>query len=314
MASSFCPSCGTPRTGNFRFCRKCGLDFDALAPEPRVAGPVVTAAPSAIAPPPTALASQKDARGQPASNQLAIAGGVAWIISAALIAYLALLQLGLAGQLQSFGLGDQGLTATAIWNGFAAIVTLYFGARLLRQPSREALGGSVVWAVITVVLQGYQVATGATHWAYIGSTAAALVAGVLSFAARDSVADRAVISQPARPGAALAHADAPTSVASRGRAMILDPDLKPAGRWTTTVTSGRPQPVRVAIGANQIAVLDEGGGPISVIPVTRADVLPRDNAALLYDGPQQVLELISVDTKPDTLRNRLWREKTAGSG
>ena len=31
MASSFCPRCGTQRTGALRFCRSCGLDFDADA-------------------------------------------------------------------------------------------------------------------------------------------------------------------------------------------------------------------------------------------------------------------------------------------
>lgn len=29
MASGLCPTCGTPRVGSFRFCRSCGLDFDA---------------------------------------------------------------------------------------------------------------------------------------------------------------------------------------------------------------------------------------------------------------------------------------------
>ncbi len=29
MATALCPNCGTARTGSFRFCRSCGLDFDA---------------------------------------------------------------------------------------------------------------------------------------------------------------------------------------------------------------------------------------------------------------------------------------------
>lgn len=29
MATALCPTCGTARTGSFRFCRSCGLDFDA---------------------------------------------------------------------------------------------------------------------------------------------------------------------------------------------------------------------------------------------------------------------------------------------
>jgi hypothetical protein len=34
MAFSFCPRCGTPRLGAFRFCRQCELDFDALTFSP----------------------------------------------------------------------------------------------------------------------------------------------------------------------------------------------------------------------------------------------------------------------------------------
>lgn len=29
--SSFCPKCGTQRTGSFRFCRSCGYDFDGVS-------------------------------------------------------------------------------------------------------------------------------------------------------------------------------------------------------------------------------------------------------------------------------------------
>jgi hypothetical protein len=44
MATEFCPNCGTARSGSFRFCRSCGLDFDAA-----VAPPSAASAP----PPPT---------------------------------------------------------------------------------------------------------------------------------------------------------------------------------------------------------------------------------------------------------------------
>jgi hypothetical protein len=56
VATRFCPRCGTPRVGNFRYCRSCQLDFDGLDTAPaadasvvppasvqRVASPVVTA-------------------------------------------------------------------------------------------------------------------------------------------------------------------------------------------------------------------------------------------------------------------------------
>lgn len=42
MATTFCPKCGTPRVGNFRYCRSCQLDFDALdiAPAASAGAPV----------------------------------------------------------------------------------------------------------------------------------------------------------------------------------------------------------------------------------------------------------------------------------
>lgn len=55
MATAFCPSCGTPRVGAFRFCRSCQFDFDAPAdaappswpPGAPAASPVAVAAPPA---------------------------------------------------------------------------------------------------------------------------------------------------------------------------------------------------------------------------------------------------------------------------
>ena len=40
--STVCPQCGTPRVGQFRFCRSCGLDYDHL--------PATTPAPPSIPP------------------------------------------------------------------------------------------------------------------------------------------------------------------------------------------------------------------------------------------------------------------------
>ena len=49
MAFSFCPRCGTPRLGAFRFCRQCELDFDALSfsPTAQPSPPAILAAPTA---------------------------------------------------------------------------------------------------------------------------------------------------------------------------------------------------------------------------------------------------------------------------
>jgi micrococcal nuclease len=50
----FCPTCGTKRTGFFRFCSKCGFDFDELrgpAPHVAYAAPGQVALPQPTAPP-----------------------------------------------------------------------------------------------------------------------------------------------------------------------------------------------------------------------------------------------------------------------
>jgi hypothetical protein len=59
MAFSFCPRCGTPRLGAFRFCRQCELDFDALnfSPTADQAPPATLSAPTAQPTPPPILAT-----------------------------------------------------------------------------------------------------------------------------------------------------------------------------------------------------------------------------------------------------------------
>ena len=49
MAAQMCPQCGTPRVGSFRFCRKCGFDFDGselTTPKPPASVAPATAPPS----------------------------------------------------------------------------------------------------------------------------------------------------------------------------------------------------------------------------------------------------------------------------
>jgi hypothetical protein len=59
MAFSFCPRCGTPRLGAFRFCRQCELDFDALnfSPTADQAPPAILATPAAQPSPPATLSA-----------------------------------------------------------------------------------------------------------------------------------------------------------------------------------------------------------------------------------------------------------------
>jgi len=45
MSTGFCPNCGEPRVGMFRYCRKCGLDYDTIEVPPAQGAPPVTPAP-----------------------------------------------------------------------------------------------------------------------------------------------------------------------------------------------------------------------------------------------------------------------------
>ena len=156
-SDAYCSGCGAPRPTGAQFCPTCGRAFDGASP--------------------AASAEAFNAR------LVAMFGGIAWLVSAAMIAYLGLLQLGYVGTIIDPG----GLQATAIWNLVTAALTLYFAARLLTSPTRGILGTSAAWAALAVIWDGYQIANGVTHWAYIGATVAALVAGVLSLVARSSM-------------------------------------------------------------------------------------------------------------------------------
>ena len=170
MIAAYCPRCGQPRVESLRFCRSCGLDLDPALP-------VSSLAPAASAPNPTV-------RAQSGSTELvSVLAGGAWIVCGALTGYLSLLQLGYAGQMPG-----ENLTPLAVWNGVAAILFIVIGSRLLMRPTRAALLWSIVWAVVNVAWSGYQISQGATHWAFVGSAAAALLAGALSLVAWTSAA------------------------------------------------------------------------------------------------------------------------------
>lgn len=175
MATELCPQCGTARIGSFRFCRSCQFDFDAL--------PAITRAPSSGAP---AAAPAALPVAVPAPNTAAALAAVAWLATAAATGFLALHQWDAGQILTSLGQSGQGLAANAIGHGLAAILTAYFGARCLRDPSRSFLTASMFWGVLNVVLGVYQVANGATDWLFYAVLVASGLAGVLSFAARDA--------------------------------------------------------------------------------------------------------------------------------
>jgi hypothetical protein len=53
MSSTYCPNCGTPRVGSFRFCRKCQFDFDSIQDSASAAAPAQSSADKPASAPPT---------------------------------------------------------------------------------------------------------------------------------------------------------------------------------------------------------------------------------------------------------------------
>jgi hypothetical protein len=82
----FCPQCGQARTGAFRFCRSCGLDYDALAMRPTVAPAAAAAQPQAARPAqPGIPASPPEGAKAKRSATTRILGFVAFLVAAGLI-------------------------------------------------------------------------------------------------------------------------------------------------------------------------------------------------------------------------------------
>ncbi len=179
MAGEFCPRCGTARVGQFRYCRACQFDFDALPPSS--VAPIAQSFSERYrsAPVPPQAPATTQAAG---SNTVAQAAGIAWLLTAAATGYLALLQFGVVGTL----FDDGTYQAYAFWNGIAAALTAYFGARCLTNPPRGFLGTSTAWGALSVLSGVYQIANGATNDLFLLATLGAGVAGVLSFAARSA--------------------------------------------------------------------------------------------------------------------------------
>jgi hypothetical protein len=102
---------------------------------------------------------------------------LAWLGCALFTGWLALTQFGFAGTI----FDDGSLTALAGWNALVAVLISYGAIRLQRSPYRASFRQSAIWAIVIVLIQGFQVTQGATHFAYIGSTVAAAGAGVLAW-------------------------------------------------------------------------------------------------------------------------------------
>jgi hypothetical protein len=99
MSTGFCPNCREPRVGMFRYCRKCGFDYDdnAVVPPTAPAGaqaPVPPAAPTLLDPTIRPYdANQNMARGAIAVQnfgcRLLIGGGIGLVLSVILMVLIA---------------------------------------------------------------------------------------------------------------------------------------------------------------------------------------------------------------------------------
>lgn len=154
MTIGYCPNCGLDRGGQFRFCTRCGFDFGTMTlPVTAAAGPA-TGASAHAGETPASTAGQRE--------PLPILVGVCWLVGAAAIGYLALLQL----EYSALGLADSADARNlAIWNGVASAITAYFGAIAIIRPTPQRLMGGFIWAVLNVAWGAYQVSQGVTHGA-----------------------------------------------------------------------------------------------------------------------------------------------------
>lgn len=171
-AIGYCPQCGRERVSTMRFCIGCRLDFESVRVMP---SGVVTP----LARPVSSAPVESAAPAEP-NQTVPVMAGIAWLIGAAAIGYLAFLQLEYSG----FGFADADeARGLALWNGAAAAITAYFGAMSIVAPTRQRMAGGVIWAVINVAWGGYQVSQGLTHEVFILSLVAFSLAGILAFVA-----------------------------------------------------------------------------------------------------------------------------------
>ena len=100
-----------------------------------------------------------------------------WLASALLMGWLALVQFGYVGTI----LDNGSLAMLAGWNAIMAVLIVYGAIRVGRSSRRSTFRQSAIWAIIIVLLQGFQIVGGATHFAYVGSTLAAAGAGIFAW-------------------------------------------------------------------------------------------------------------------------------------
>ena len=135
MATALCPNCGTARTGSFRFCRSCGLDFDAAAPSAPASVPAVLA-PASDVPSVEVPATEHDGgQGQPGGDVLVIQVRLLKLWAGALVG--GLVGVMLAGAVVVPFFGDARLLLGLVVGIGLVIVSAWLGLRVGRSTAKR---------------------------------------------------------------------------------------------------------------------------------------------------------------------------------
>jgi len=135
MTTELCATCGAARTGSFRFCRSCGLDYDsALAnaptPAPAILAPVPEAAPAVLP-----VAGANDGQQQPARDVIVIQVRQlklwAGLIVGGIIGML------LAGAIVVPFFGEERLLLGSVAGIVTVFVSAWLGMRLVQSTARR---------------------------------------------------------------------------------------------------------------------------------------------------------------------------------
>jgi hypothetical protein len=176
-ATAFCPQCGNARAGGLRFCGHCGFDFWKHAGSETVAGSDASPRPPQDVRAPGHEGAPQPSVGETSARAVVLIAGIAFLLAAAAIGYLAFLQL----EYSSLGLGDADTARVlAIWNLVAAGLSALAGGKALVSPNRRSLITGALWGGLNVVLGGIQIAQGITHESFVIATVCFGIAGLLS--------------------------------------------------------------------------------------------------------------------------------------
>ena len=135
MATALCPNCGTARTGSFRFCRSCGLDFDAAAPSTPGSVPAVLAPAPEVASVGPPAADLDGGQRQPSSDVIVIQVRLLKLWAGAIVG--GLVGVMLAGAVVVPFFGDARLVLGLVVGIGLVIVSAWLGLRVGRSTAKR---------------------------------------------------------------------------------------------------------------------------------------------------------------------------------